>query len=295
MKEFKGKVAVITGAASGIGRAIAERCAREGMKVVLADIEEEALSQAEEEMKAEGATVLAALTDVSKAGDVEALAQKTLDTFGAVHLLCNNAGVLPGRDFLWERTLNDWEWVLGVNLWGVIHGTRVFVPVMLEQGTECHIVNTASAAGLLSIPYLGIYNVTKHAVVALTETLHRELRLRGAKLEVSVLCPAWVNTRIRDSGRNRSAELWDTPVKKVWEPDVETLDWGTYLATLYDKYDAAIRPQLQAVLEPAQVAELVIHAVAQGRFYIFTHPAWKRWFKHRLEDIVEEQIPDLFL
>ena len=180
MKEFKGKVAVITGAASGIGRAIAERCAREGMKVVLADIEEEALSQAEEEMKAEGATVLAALTDVSKAGDVEALAQKTLDTFGAVHLLCNNAGVLPGRDFLWERTLNDWEWVLGVNLWGVIHGTRVFVPVMLEQGTECHIVNTASAAGLLSIPYLGIYNVTKHAVVALTETLHRELRLRGA-------------------------------------------------------------------------------------------------------------------
>jgi NADP-dependent 3-hydroxy acid dehydrogenase YdfG len=151
MKEFKDKVAVITGAASGIGRAIAFRCAQEGMKVVLTDIEEKALTQTETEMKALGAAVLAVLTDVSKASDLEALAQKTLDAFGAVHLLCNNAGVDAGTS-IWESSLADWQWVMGVNLWGVIHGVRVFVPIMLEQDTDSHIVNTASISGLVSIP-----------------------------------------------------------------------------------------------------------------------------------------------
>ena len=161
MREFKGKVAVVTGAASGIGRGLAERCAQEGMKVVLADIDKITLAQAEEEMKATGADVLAISTDVSKASDVEALAQRTLDTFGAIHLLCNNAGVIHDRSqgwSIWEHTVDDWTWIMGVNLWGVIHGIRAFLPIMLEQDTECHIVNTASIAGLISLPYLGIYN-----------------------------------------------------------------------------------------------------------------------------------------
>src|SRR5262245_45104615 len=143
MKDFKGKVAVITGAASGIGRALAERCASEGMKVVLADVEPGALAEVEASLQAGGGTALAVRTDVSQAKDVEALAQQTLETFGAVHLLCNNAGVATSGALAWESSLTDWEWVMGVNLWGVIHGVRIFVPIMLAQDTECHIVNTA--------------------------------------------------------------------------------------------------------------------------------------------------------
>ncbi len=156
MKEFKGKVAVVTGAASGIGRAIAERLAAEGMTLVLADIEEQALAKTEGELKAKGTTTLAVPTDVSKAGDVEALARKTIDAFGAVHIVCNNAGVGPPGGPLWERTVADWQWILGVNLWGVIHGIRTFIPIMREQDTEGHIVNTASLAGLVSAPWMGI-------------------------------------------------------------------------------------------------------------------------------------------
>ena len=203
MKEFQGKVAVVTGAASGIGRALAERCAQEGMRVVLAGINEQTLMQASQELQAIGASVLAVQTDVSKAADVEALAQKAFDTYGAVHLLFNNAGVGAGIS-LWESTLADWEWTLGVNLWGVIYGIRAFVPRMLEQDTEGHIVNTASIAGLVSGPGLGIYRMTKHGVVTLSETLYHELALRGAKVKVSVLCPGFVNTRIMDCAQSPS-------------------------------------------------------------------------------------------
>jgi NAD(P)-dependent dehydrogenase (short-subunit alcohol dehydrogenase family) len=206
LKEFKDKVAVITGAASGIGRALAERCAREGMQVVLADMEVEALTTTEAALKATGATVLAVVTDVSKAQDVEALAQKTLQAFGAVHLLCNNAGVWAGTS-VWESPLADWEWVLGVNMWGVIHGVRVFVPFMLAQETEGHIVNTASMSGLLTAPGLGAYLVSKHGVVALSETLSHELAQRRAKVKVSVLCPGWVNTQFSEAVRNRPGHL----------------------------------------------------------------------------------------
>ena len=198
MNEFNGKVAVITGAASGIGRALADRCVHEGMKAVLADVEVDALAKTEASLKASGATVLAVQTDVSQARDVAALAEKTVEAFGAVHLLCNNAGV-GTEAAVWESTLEEWEWVMGVNLWGVIHGVRTFVPVMLAQDTECHIVNTASMAGLISGPGLGAYKVTKHAVVSLSETLHHELGERGAKIRVSVLCPGIVNTRIMES------------------------------------------------------------------------------------------------
>ncbi|MBA7623884.1 1-deoxy-11-beta-hydroxypentalenate dehydrogenase [subsurface metagenome] len=279
MKEFKDRVAVITGAASGIGRGLAERCAQEGMKVVLADIEEKALTETEKEMKAAGASVLAVLTDVSKASDIEALARKTLDAFGAVHLLCNNAGVGPGAAYIWERTVADWKWVMGVNLWGVIHGVRVFVPIMLEQDTECHIVNTASVGGLISSPHLGVYKVTKHGVVTLSETLYHELAQSGAKINVSVLCPAYVNTQIMDAERNRPAELQNDPaVEKKVNPEGQAVH-------------QAMREAVQAAMSPQQVADRVFNAIREEKFYIFTDPEWKPVMQMRMEDILQERNP----
>ena len=217
MKEFQGKVAVVTGAASGIGRALAERCAKEEMKVVLADIEEQALMQASRDLAAQGAQVLAVPTDVSQAGEVETLARKAFETYSAVHLLFNNAGVGAGKS-AWESSLADWEWVLGVNLWGVIHGIHFFVPRMLEQRSEGHIVNTASMAGLTYGPGQSIYKVSKHGVVSLSETLYYELALRGASLKVSVLCPGLVSTNILDAQRNRPARLQDASVEEPLSP-----------------------------------------------------------------------------
>jgi NAD(P)-dependent dehydrogenase (short-subunit alcohol dehydrogenase family) len=274
MREFKNKVAVITGAASGIGRAIADRCVQEGMKAVLADVEADALAKTEASMKASGATVLAVRTDVSKAGDIKALAQKTLDAFGGVHLLCNNAGV-GTRGSIWESTAADWEWVIGVNLWGVIHGVRVFVPIMLAQDTECHIVNTASAAGLISGPGLGVYKVTKHAVVTLSETLHHELAERGANVKVSVLCPGIVSTRIMEAARNRPRHL----------PATEQLH-----AAEEGRWEA-IRQLVQVGMPPGQVADAVFKAVREDRFYILTHPEVKEAIRTRMEDIVQERNP----
>lgn len=187
MKEFKDRVAVVTGAASGIGRAMAERFAAAEMRVVLADVEEQALSKAEAELREKGAEVLSVRTDVSKGSDVEKLAQETLAAFGAVHVVCNNAGVTDQGGKIWEKTQSDWEWVMGVNLWGVIHGVRVFVPIMLDQGTEGHVVNTASMAGLMT-GRLNIYGVTKHAVVSLTESLYLELGEAGGRS--ALLCSA---------------------------------------------------------------------------------------------------------
>jgi NAD(P)-dependent dehydrogenase (short-subunit alcohol dehydrogenase family) len=278
MREFKDKVAVVTGAASGIGRAIAERLAAEGMKVVLADIEQGALAQTESEMKAKGATVLAVPTDVSKAGDVEALAEKAVDAFGAVHVLCNNAGVTPPTGPSWERTVADWQWVLGVNLWGVIHGIRVFVPIMLAQDSEGHIVNTASGAGLHSRLWLAIYCVTKHAVVTLSETLYHELTLTGSKLKVSVLCPAYVNTRIADSDRNRLAELRNDPAQETRSAQEEAME-------------QAFRQLLATGLTPEQVADHVFNAIRDEKFYIITHPETKDRVRARMEDILEERNP----
>src|SRR5581483_2374453 len=206
MKDLVDKVAVVTGAGRGIGRALATRVDAEGMKVVAADVEQRALDAVAAEVAQAGAKVLAVRTDVSQARDVEALAAKTVDAFGAVHVLCNNAGVVAGGAF-WELTAGDWEWVVGVNLWGVIHGTRVFVPIMRAQDTECHIVNTASMAGLVSSPYNAVYAVTKHAVVALSESLHHDLTVWSSKIRVSVLCPGWVNTRIFEADRNRPEAL----------------------------------------------------------------------------------------
>ncbi|HET8842876.1 MAG TPA: SDR family NAD(P)-dependent oxidoreductase, partial [Ktedonobacteraceae bacterium] len=210
MNIFQGRVAVVTGAASGIGRALAERCVEEGMKVVLADIEAQALQQTSRDLAAPGAETLAVQTDVAQAAEVEKLAKIAFETYGAVHLLFNNAGVGAGKT-AWESTLADWEWVLGVNLYGVVHGIRSFVPRMLESGTEGYIVNTASMGGLTSSPGLSVYMASKHAVVSLTETLYHELTLREAHIGVSVLCPGFVKTRIQDAERNRPTHLQNAP------------------------------------------------------------------------------------
>ena len=261
MQAFQDRVAVITGDDSGIGHSLALRCVQEGMKVVLADIEEAALRRTAAELQATGAQVLTVVTDVSEISDVTALAQQTLATFGAVHLLCNNAGVGAGTT-IWESTLADWEWVLGVNLWGVIHGVRVFVPIMLAQDTECHIVNTASIAGLIAHPGAGIYKVTKHAIVSLSETLYYELAERGAKVHVSVLCPARVTTRILDLARNRPAALQNDPNEKV-SPGV---------IARRPAADQAAPPGMT----PEQIADCVFTAIRENRLYILTHPELKR-------------------
>jgi NAD(P)-dependent dehydrogenase (short-subunit alcohol dehydrogenase family) len=275
MKDFNSKVAVITGAASGIGRALAQRCVREGMKVVLADVEPEALAEVEANLKARGATVLAVRTDVSQAKDVEALAQKTLAAFGAVHLLCNNAGVATSGAAVWESSLTDWEWVMGVNLWGVIHGVRSFVTIMLAQDTQCYIVNTASLSGLISFPRGSVYAVTKHGVVTLSESLQHELAERGGKVKVSVLCPGLVKTRILDCARNRPERLAATaPLGPV-----EAAGWET------------LRQQMQTAMPPEQVADAVFQAIREERFYILTHPEGKDWIRTRMEDILQERNP----
>jgi NAD(P)-dependent dehydrogenase (short-subunit alcohol dehydrogenase family) len=276
MKDFKRGVAVITGAASGIGRALAERCAREGMKVILADIEPGALAELEANLQADGGTALAVRADVSQAKDVAALAEKTLEAFGAVHLLCNNAGVATNGT-VWESSLSDWEWVLGVNLWGVIHSVRTFVPIMLAQDTQCHVVNTASMSGLISFPRGSVYAVSKHGIVTLSEALYHELAERGGKVKVSVLCPGLVQTRIVDCARNRPERLAaTTPMGPV-----EAAGWET------------LRQQMQTAMPPAQVADAVFQAIREERFYILTHPEGKDWIRTRMEDILRERKPTL--
>jgi NAD(P)-dependent dehydrogenase (short-subunit alcohol dehydrogenase family) len=274
MKEFKEKVAVITGAASGIGRALVEHCAREGMKVVLADVERGALGEVEANLQSGGATALAVRTDVSQARDVESLAQKTIEAFGAVHLLCNNAGVATSGT-VWESSLTDWEWVIGVNLWGVIHGVRTFIPIMLAQDTECHVVNTASLSGLISFPRASVYAVSKHGVVTLSEALHHELAERGGKVKVSLLCPGLVQTRIVDCARNRPERLAVTaPMGSV-----EAAGWES------------LRQQMQTATPPAQIADAVFQAIRAERFYILPHPEGKDWIRTRMEDILQERNP----
>ena len=276
MKEFKDKVAVITGGASGLGLEIARLAARKGMKLVLSDIEERALQQAELEFADQGVDVLSVRTNVAIAEDVEQLAEKTMERFGAVHLLFNNAGVALNKT-AWETSVADWEWVLGVDLWGVIHGVRVFTPIMLRQNSPSHIINTASVAGMLSTQGMAAYNVAKHGVVTLSETLYHDLKRRAATIDVSVLCPAWVNTAIWDSARNRPEDLQNSVERKA-EDDI--------------KLEESARHAIQSgkVTAP-MVAEIVFAAIEANQFYILTHPKIKKWVGLRVEDILQDRQP----
>jgi len=275
MKEFKGKVAVITGAASGIGRGIAERCVKEGMKVVLADIEEAGLTKAETELKALGGTTLGVRTDVSKRSDVELLARQALDAFGQVHLLFNNAGVAAGGA-PWEATWNDWEWVIGVNLWGVIHGVKVFTPLMLAQNTECHIINTSSAAGLMAGDVSAPYSATKHAVVALSESLYLALQQRNSLVNVSVLCPGLVRTNIGNSERNRPAELRNESVTMTPEMQAGLV---------------AFKAAMEVSMPPLQVADVVFDAIKKEQFYVLSHPEWIEVIQLRTDKLLRMENP----
>jgi NAD(P)-dependent dehydrogenase (short-subunit alcohol dehydrogenase family) len=279
MKLEAGKVAVVTGAASGIGLALATRFAGDGLNVVLADVEEGALASAADMTRALGVETLAVATDVSDHEAVEALADAAVGRFGAVHVVCNNAGVSSGAD-PWFGPLSAWDWVLGVNLWGVIHGIRAFLPILIDQG-EGHIVNTASIAGLN--PGSGpIYAASKHAVVALSEELFKTTKLVGLPVGVSVLCPGWVRTAIMDAERNWPAHLGETPAPAV-AADV-----------LRPHYDQAIGRGT----DPAGVADCVAEAIVSDRFWILPHPEWveraaRRW--HRIAEGVDpdpaDQVP----
>ena len=273
MEDLKGKVAVITGGASGIGRAVAQRAAAEGMKVVIGDIEEGPLKDTEGELSSRGAEAMGVLSDVSDAASVRELRDKALDRFGAVHLVHNNAGVGLGGP-IWEVSEEDWRWILGVNLLGVVHGIATFVPLLLEQG-EGHVVNTASIAGLATAPFLGPYNATKQAVVAISETLFKDLQAVGAPagVGVSVLCPGFVQTRIAESDRNRPS--WAAlPEPKAAE-----------------ELRGAMQNMVDGGIPPAVVADRVIDAVRTNTFYILTHPELTPALQTRFDDIVRGRPP----
>jgi NAD(P)-dependent dehydrogenase (short-subunit alcohol dehydrogenase family) len=266
MELRNGQVAVITGGASGIGLALARKFADRGLRLVLADIEADALDAAVAEFAATGIEVLGLRTDVSVADDVEALATAAYERFGAVHVLCNNAGVVS-RGRVWEQSLQDWQWVIGVDLWSVIYGARAFIPRMLAGGQVGHIVNTASTAGLAAFPQIGPYNVSKSGVVALSETLWHELRGLDAPIGVSVLCPGMVATRIGDSGRNRPGA---SPRPAQAAP-------------------VSSRNPSAVAMSPADLADYVATAIEADQFWMITHPDYDRYVSARTAGILNRR------
>ncbi len=279
IQDFKGKTAVLTGAGSGFGLECARIGAKLGMNLVLVDVQQDALDKAAAEMQAAGAQVLARKVDVSNGSQMEALAKAVQERFGAPHLVFNNAGVGAGG-LIWENSLKDWEWVLGVNLMGVVHGVHLFTPMMLgaakkDPAWRGHIVNTASMAGLLNPPNMGVYNVSKHAVVSLTETLYQDLSLVTDQVSASVLCPFFVATGISQSQRNRPGELAaDKPTKsQLVGQAMSDKAVGSGKVTAFD------------------VAQKVFDAVAANRFYIYSHPNAIGSVQTRLEDILQARNP----
>jgi NAD(P)-dependent dehydrogenase (short-subunit alcohol dehydrogenase family) len=268
MNGLAGKTAAVTGAASGLGRAMALAFASEGMHVALADVDEAGLAVARQRVAAHGVKAWAMRVDVSSASDVQAFSEQAVKELGAVHVVCNNAGVaLSGA--VWETSEAEWQWLLGVNLWGVIHGVRAFAPRLIAQD-EGHIVNTASVAGLVSPPGMGAYAASKHAVVALSEALRHDLRERGSRVGVSVLCPAYVPTGIADSKGIPTAEKSKERLAK----------------------EAALRKAVAAgKLSADDVARAVVAAVKEDRFYVLTHPAIKGAVRSRMEDVLDERAP----
>lgn len=280
MKNFQDKVAVITGGASGLGREFANTAASLGMKLVLADVQQDALDKAVAELEGKGAQVLAMICDVRKGEQVQALADATMARFGAVHLLFNNAGVGSGG-LIWENTEADWDWVIGVNVYGVVHGVRIFTKLMLEcaksdPSYEGHIVNTASMAGLLNAPTMGVYNVSKHAVVSLSETLYHDLQLVEAPIGASVLCPYFVPTGISQSHRNRPA---DVAMQAAATPSQMAAQAMTVKAVESGKVSAA------------DVSQLTFEAIRNGQFYIYSHPGALQGVADRMDEIVHQKNP----
>jgi NAD(P)-dependent dehydrogenase (short-subunit alcohol dehydrogenase family) len=280
MKNFQDKVAVITGGASGLGREFANTAAGLGMKLVLADVQQDALDKAVAELEGQGAQVLAMICDVRKSAQVQALADATMARFGAVHLVFNNAGVGSGG-LIWENTEADWDWVIGVNVYGVVHGVRIFTKLMLDcakadPAYEGHIVNTASMAGLLNAPTMGVYNVSKHAVVSLSETLYHDLQLVGAPIGASVLCPYFVPTGISQSHRNRPA---DVAMQAAATPSQMAAQAMTVKAVESGKVSAA------------DVSRITFDAIRDGQFYIYSHPGALQGVADRMDEIVHQKNP----
>ena len=276
MQDVRGKVAVVTGAASGIGRGIAEAFVEAGMKVVLSDIEAPALQATTEALRAVGGDVHSFVADVSKPEQVEGLAQAALSAYGAVHVLCNNAGVGVRGGASWDSTLDDWEWILGVNLMGVVYGQRTFLPIMLRQGTEAHIVNTASVTALISGEGT-LYATTKAAVLMLSESTYLELQRRAPLVSMSVVCPGFVDTNIMASQRNRPAELGE----------LSQVD-SSVLADVYREWFAG---QLKQGLKPRAVGEQVLEAIRTKRFYVLTHPDWNDLIEERTRRLLSGENP----
>lgn len=271
MDELDGKVAIVTGAASGIGFGMVHAFAMQGMRIVLADVESAVLSATTNEFVKRGAEVVAERCDVSDPKALEALAEHTYSAFGQVNVVCNNAGVLENNLATWEYSTDDWDWVLGINLMGVVNGIRTFVPQMIESGEPGHIVNTASLGGLISGTANPIYTASKHAVVALSETLHHDLRARNANVNVSVLCPGWVRTSIADSDRNRA----DSPT----------------MTEELTAIRARIQQGVDSGLDPNDVGVMVTDAIQAERFYIHTHPQLLNIVEERFRAILDTKAP----
>jgi NAD(P)-dependent dehydrogenase (short-subunit alcohol dehydrogenase family) len=274
VQDFKNKVAVVTGAASGIGKAMAQRFAAEGMRLALADIEQEPLSQLAGELRGVGTQVIYERVDVSRPDDLEKLAARTYSEFEAVDLLCNNAGVLPPGAPVWKEPLSNWHWTLNVNFFGVLHGVQAFVPRMIEANRDAHIVNTASLAGLTTRPLMSAYNVSKHAVVALSECLYAELQLTTEKIHVSVLCPAFSKTRLADSARNRPEGVPADP------------------AASFGFHDA-LKRIVEEGTPPEEIADAVVEAVRKNQFWILTHPQLDHGIRDRFESMLARSNPPL--
>jgi len=274
MKDFTGKVAVVTGAAGGIGRALALQAALEGMAVVVADVDDEQLDATAARIEAQGATVSTMHTDVSNAAAVEALAAAAWSEYGGVHVVFNNAGVMAGG-LSWERSLDDWQWVLGVNLWGVIHGLRAFVPRLIAQNVPAHVVNTASVAAFIAGPYLSPYLASKHAVLAVTEAAHHELEMLSSPVRMSLLCPGAVKTGIGRSERIRPQRLSQRGTED---------EGGT-------AFQAAVQSGIDAGTDPQLVARFVFDALRLDKFWILPHPEFKQLAEQRLRSLIDETNP----
>ena len=278
MQDFAGKVAVITGAASGIGKALTEKCIAEGMHVVMADIEEAVLEKAAAELQATtNNEVLPIVANVAMEAELRKVRDEAVETLGGVHLLFNNAGVGGGGNS-WNATQKDWDWVFGVNLWSVIYGLRVFVPQMIAQETPCHIVNTASIAGIIGGSTNALYSVTKHGVVALTENLSVDLKAEDSNIGCSVLCPGFVNTNIFNSGRNRPADLANREDPLPLTPEDE-------------QRIAMFQEILRQGMQPAEIAEIVFDAIQADRLYILTHDHFDEMIRDRAENMINGTNP----